>query len=102
MPEMTLQLPQGPVRVRDDGGDGPAILFVHGFLVDGGLWREVTAGLQGRARCIAPDLPLGSHRAGMRSDADLDAPGLAKLLADLLAELDVATSRSSATTAAVR
>jgi pimeloyl-ACP methyl ester carboxylesterase len=88
MPETTLQLPQGPVRLRDDG-DGPPILFVHGLLVDGGLWREVTPALTGRARCLVPDLPLGAHRAAMRPDADLTPPGLAKLLADLLAELDL-------------
>jgi pimeloyl-ACP methyl ester carboxylesterase len=88
MPETTLQLPQGPVHLHDDG-DGPPILFVHGLLVNGGLWREVVPALRGRARCLVPDLPLGSHRTAMRPDADLTPPGLARLLADLLAELDL-------------
>ena len=92
MPETTVQLPQGPVRVRESGRthpDGPAIVFIHGLLADGRLWDDVVAPLEGRARCIVPDLPLGAHRAALNRDADLTPYGLAKLFADLLAALEL-------------
>jgi pimeloyl-ACP methyl ester carboxylesterase len=84
----TFQLPQGPVRVRDEGS-GPTVVFLHGLLVDGRLWRKVTPLLSERFRCVVPDLPLGSHPAAMRPDADLTPPGIARLVADLLDELDL-------------
>lgn len=85
----TISLPHGPIDVRIDG-DGPTTLvFLHGLLVDGSLWRHVVPGLAADARCIVPDLPLGSHRSPLRADADLTPPGLARLVADLLAELDL-------------
>jgi pimeloyl-ACP methyl ester carboxylesterase len=88
MPETTLQLPQGPVRVREEG-DGPPIVFIHGLLADGRLWDDVVARLRPHARVIVPELPLGSHRTAMRPDADLTPYGLAKLFADLLAALEL-------------
>src|SRR5947207_9922584 len=75
----TVTLPQGEIRYREVGTGDP-IVFVHGFLVDGALWDEVTPRLADGHRCIVPDLPLGSHRLPMRSDADLSPPGLAKLV----------------------
>jgi pimeloyl-ACP methyl ester carboxylesterase len=89
MPETTVQLPQGPIRVRDSGGDGPTIVFIHGLLVDGRLWDDVVARLGGSARCVVPDLPLGSHRTALKPDADLSPTGLARLMADLLAALEL-------------
>jgi pimeloyl-ACP methyl ester carboxylesterase len=88
MPETTLQLPQGQVRVRESG-EGPPIVFIHGLLVDGRLWDDVAAELSTSHRCILPDLPLGSHRTAMRPDADLTPYGLARLIADVLDELDL-------------
>jgi pimeloyl-ACP methyl ester carboxylesterase len=81
-----VRLPQGTIRYRDVGAGEP-IVFVHGALVDGTLWRKVTPLLEGDFRCIVPDLPLGSHRIPMGADADLSPPALARLVADLLAEL---------------
>jgi pimeloyl-ACP methyl ester carboxylesterase len=86
MPEITL--PQGTIRYRDEG-DGPPVVFVHGALVNGRLWEPVVERLAGELRCIAPDLPLGSHMTAMRPDADLTPTGLASLIADLLAALDL-------------
>ena len=53
------------------------------------LWRKVVPELAKDFRCIAPDLPLGSHEHAMPADADLSPPGVAKLIADFLAALDV-------------
>ena len=88
MSETTLQLPQGPVRVREEGS-GPPIVFIHGLLADGRLWDDVVRPLSQSARCIVPDLPLGSHRTPVKADADLTPYGLAKLFADLLAALEL-------------
>jgi pimeloyl-ACP methyl ester carboxylesterase len=86
MPEVTL--PQGTITYRDTG-DGPPVVFIHGLLVDGTLWRKVTPLLAGAARCIAPDLPLGSHRAAMNDGADITPRGVAELVGDFLAALEL-------------
>jgi pimeloyl-ACP methyl ester carboxylesterase len=86
MPE--IELPQGTVRYRDEGTGDPIVL-IHGLLVDGRLWDDVVPTLAKDARVVVPDLPLGSHRVPMRPDADLTPYGLAKLIADFLAALDL-------------
>lgn len=84
-----VDLPQGSVSYSDEGS-GPPLVFIHGALVDGKLWSEVTPRLSGDFRCIVPDLPLGSHRTPLSADADLSPPGLARLVSDFLAALDLA------------
>lgn len=83
-----VELSQGTIRYRDIG-EGEAIVFVHGALVNGALWRKVTPHLASRYRCIVPDLPLGSHETAMHTDTDLSPMGLAKMIADFLAALDL-------------
>jgi len=80
MPEVIL--PAGRISY-EDVGSGPPVVFVHGLLVDGRLWRDVVRGLDG-LRCIVPDLPLGSHQTAMAPDADLSPPAVADLLAAFL------------------
>ena len=86
MSEITL--PQGTIRYRDEG-DGPPLLFIHGALVNGRVWEPVVERLKGDARCIVPELPLGSHTQPMAADADLSPTGLAQLIADFMAALDL-------------
>jgi pimeloyl-ACP methyl ester carboxylesterase len=81
-------LPQGPIHYRDSGSGEP-IVFVHGYLVDGRLWERTAAALAGEFRCIVPDWPLGSQRSAMNPDADLSPPGIARLIADFLDELEL-------------
>jgi pimeloyl-ACP methyl ester carboxylesterase len=88
MSTATVQLPQGTIHYTETG-EGPPLVFVHGFLVDGSLWGEVTPLLSDRFRCIVPDLPLGSHREAMNPDADLSPPGVAKIIAGFLDALDL-------------
>jgi pimeloyl-ACP methyl ester carboxylesterase len=83
-----VQLGQGTIRYRERG-TGEPIVFVHGLLVNGDLWRKVVPTLAKDFRCITPDWPLGSHDAPMKADADLTPPGLARLVADFLAALDL-------------
>lgn len=78
-----VPLTHGTVHVRDTG-TGEPVVFLHGLLVNGLLWRKVVDRLEGRFRCIVPDLPLGSHATAMRQDADLSPPGLARLVVELL------------------
>lgn len=84
----TVELPQGTIHYRERGS-GPPIVFVHGLLVNGDLWRKVVPRLASRFRCITPDLPLGSHETPMRPDADVSVPGVVRLIADFLAALDL-------------
>ena len=83
-----VRLDAGTIRYREVGS-GPPIVFVHGLLVNGALWRLVVPSLAARYHCIVPDLPLGGHQPAMPSDADLSPGGLARLVADLLTALDV-------------
>jgi pimeloyl-ACP methyl ester carboxylesterase len=53
-------------------------VFVHGLLVNANLWRKVVPLVADAGfRCIAPDWPLGAHRAPMPADADLTPSGVA-------------------------
>jgi pimeloyl-ACP methyl ester carboxylesterase len=79
-------LPQGPVAYRERG-DGPPVLFIHGFLVNGDLWRGVVPGLADDYRCITPDWPLGSHELAMEDGADLTPHGLVRLIDHFMAAL---------------
>ena len=85
---LQIDLAQGPIRYRDEGS-GPPLLFVHGLLADGRLWRKVTPLLVPGFRCIVPDWPLGSHDLPMNADADLSPTGMARLIADFIAALDL-------------
>jgi pimeloyl-ACP methyl ester carboxylesterase len=87
-PGHELALPQGTVRYRDSGGGRP-LVFVHGLLVDGLLWRKVTPLLEGEFRCIAPDWPLGSHRVALAPSADRSPRGMARLIADFLEAMEL-------------
>lgn len=83
-----IELTAGSIRFRE-AGEGPAIVFVHGYLVDGRLWDGVVDALADRFRCIAPDLPFGAHRVPMKPDADLSPAGLAAIVAELIERLEL-------------
>ena len=78
----TLDLPGGRIRVHE-AGSGPAIVFVHGLLVNANLWRKVVPRLSPDFRCVSLDLPLGSHIEPL-GGGDLTPPGLATLVCDAL------------------
>jgi pimeloyl-ACP methyl ester carboxylesterase len=84
--QQTVELPQGTIAYRERG-EGPVLLFVHGLFVNGDHWRKVVPLLADRYRCVAPDLPFGAHSHPLRQDADRSAAGLARLVADFIAEL---------------
>jgi pimeloyl-ACP methyl ester carboxylesterase len=83
-----LTLPQGTIHYRERG-TGEPIVFVHGLLVNGDLWRKVVPTLSKDFRCITPDWPFGSHETPMNRDADLTPTGAARLIADFLEKLEL-------------
>ncbi len=82
MPE--IELSAGVVDYQDTGGDGPVLVFLHGLLMDGTVWRKVIADLRTDFRCVLPTLPLGGHRRPMRPDADLSLRAMALLVGEFL------------------
>ena len=81
-----VRLPQGIIRYRERGQGSP-IVFVHGLLTNGDLWRKVVPLLAREHRCITPDWPLGSHEIPLQPAADLSTPGLAALVAAFITEV---------------
>lgn len=65
------------------------LVLLHGLMMDASLWDETIAELAADHRCVAPTLPLGAHRHGMRADADLSLPGVARLVVEFLDRLDL-------------
>jgi pimeloyl-ACP methyl ester carboxylesterase len=74
------------IRYRERG-EGPAVLFVHGFVVNADLWRAVAPVVAAAGyRAIAPDFPLGAHEIPVPG-ADLSAPGIAAMAAEFIEKL---------------
>ncbi len=84
-----VELSAGTIEYLDTGGDGPALVFLHGLMMDASLWDGPIADLSAEHRCVAPTLPLGAHRHAMHADADLSLPGIAQLVAEFLDRLDL-------------
>jgi pimeloyl-ACP methyl ester carboxylesterase len=87
-PQQEARLSGGTIRYRERGS-GPPLLFVHGLLVDGALWRKVVPELARDFRCITPDWPLGSHQIPLGEGADRTPAGVARLIADFMAALEL-------------
>jgi pimeloyl-ACP methyl ester carboxylesterase len=87
MPE--LELSAGTIDYEDTGGNGPVIVFVHGLMMDGSLWRKVVEELRPDYRCVLPTLPLGGHHHPMHKDADLSMSGVVGLLGEFVERLDL-------------
>ena len=77
----------GPVSYLEVGS-GPPALFVHGVGTSGLLWRHVVDALRSERRCIAVELPLHGGTP-VRPDQDLSLTGLAKVVEDFCAALDL-------------
>lgn len=84
----TVDLSQGTLRYHD-AGDGPVVVFIHGFLLNSATWRGIVPTVAAAGyRCLTPDLPLGGHTLPM-PDADLTVPGVASILEEFLERLDL-------------
>lgn len=67
----------------DDDGDGPPIVFIHGFPHDRTLWAHQRAALASRARVIVPDL------CGFGESAAEGVMTVERYADDIIALLDV-------------
>lgn len=81
LPVLTAQIPQGVIEYREIGSGRP-LLFVHGLLVNGNLWRKVIPALAPHFRCIVPTLPLGAHRHPI--EGDTSPGGIARIVVDFI------------------
>jgi pimeloyl-ACP methyl ester carboxylesterase len=84
-----IELSAGIVDYEDTGGPGPVIVMLNGLMLDASLWEDVIAELADDHRCVAPTLPLGAHRHGMREEADLSLRGVANLVSEFIERLDL-------------
>lgn len=81
-----LKLAPGPLTYFDSGSGSP-IVFIHGGFVNANLWRKVIPILSRDFRCVALDLPFGSHAVPMNPDADLGEGGAVNLVVDAIEAL---------------
>jgi pimeloyl-ACP methyl ester carboxylesterase len=86
-----IEISAGTIHFEEFGPkDGRPVVFVHGYMMGGQLWRQVSAQLAARGlRCIAPTWPLGAHPEPLRPGADRSIHGVANIVADTLAALDL-------------
>ncbi len=87
-PSHAVEVSGGTIECFEHG-EGPALVFSHGWLANANLWRKVVDLLRGEFRCIALDLPLGSHRTPMNANADLSPSGVGALIAEAVERLDL-------------
>lgn len=80
-----LHLPEGSIEYRVTGNNGPTIVFLHGIIANGDVWRDVVADLAQDHRCITPDWPLGGHTLAMQPETDFSLPGIAAMVDRFLA-----------------
>jgi len=86
--QKSVRLTHGTIRYRERG-EGPPVVFVSGFAVNGDLWRNVVPAVAESHRCITPDIPLGAHEMPMDDDADLSLAGLADMVVEFLDRLEL-------------
>lgn len=88
-----IELAEGTITYRGAGpADSklPTVVFVHGLLVDGKLWAAVADALAVHGiRSFAPNWPTGSHPIPMKPNADLSPRGIAGIVVDFLAALEL-------------
>jgi pimeloyl-ACP methyl ester carboxylesterase len=87
----TIDISAGTIHYEATGPEnGRPVVFVHGLMMDSHIWRQVSERLAGLGlRCITPTWPLGAHRQPLRPDADRTITGVAGLVAEVLAALDL-------------
>ena len=87
----TIDINAGTIHYEATGPEnGRPVVFVHGYMMGGQLWRQVSERLaEIGLRCIAPTWPLGAHPEPLRPGADRTINGVAGIVADVLAALDL-------------
>jgi pimeloyl-ACP methyl ester carboxylesterase len=87
----TIDISAGTIHYEATGPEnGRPVVFVHGYLMGGELWRPVSERLASLGlRCIAPTWPLGAHPQPLRRGADRTIFGVAGIVAEVLTALDL-------------
>ncbi len=87
----TIDISAGTIHYEATGPEnGRPVVFVHGYLMGSRLWRQVSQRLAERGlRCIAPTWPLGAHPEPLRPGADRTITGVAGIVAEFLAALEL-------------
>ena len=85
------ELTTGRIHYEEAGPrDGRPVVFVHGYLMGGSLWSELSTRLAARGlRCISPTWPLGAHPEPMAPGAEVTPRGVAAMIAGFLEKLDL-------------
>lgn len=84
----SVEVPSGVIEY-DQTGEGPAVVLLHGLLMDHTVWDRVLPLLPTGFTYLRPVLPLGAHRRPMKPQADLTLRGQVQLVADFLDALDL-------------
>jgi pimeloyl-ACP methyl ester carboxylesterase len=86
----SVDVTAGTVEFREQGDpDGPAVVLLHGLLMNDTQWNLVLPLLPDGFRYLLPVLPMGGHRVPMHDDAELTMPGMVGIVADFLDALDL-------------
>jgi pimeloyl-ACP methyl ester carboxylesterase len=87
----SVDVAAGTVEYREEGDpDGPAVVLLHGLLMNDTQWNLVLPLLPAGFRYLLPVLPMGGHRVPMRGDVDLTMPGMIGIVGDFLDALGLA------------
>lgn len=71
-----------------DCGDGPVIVMLHGWPVNGSTFARIVDALSARYRCVVPDLP-GAGETRWSTGHNLSPAGQARLIKGLLHNLNI-------------
>src|ERR1700761_7576939 len=87
----SIDISAGTIHYEAIGPEnGRPVVFVHGYMMAGDLWRRVSQRLaEVGLRCIAPTWPLGAHPQPLRPGADRTITGVAAIVAETLDALDL-------------
>jgi len=83
----SVQTASGCISYTEQGA-GPVVLFVHGVLLNGHLWRHQLMDLSDIRRCIAVDL-LAHGDTEIAADQDVSVTANAKMLQEFLDGLKI-------------
>lgn len=85
-----VETSQGLVHVYDSGGNGPAVMLIHGNSASGKIFKKQFEAFGKQYRLIAPDLPgHGDSSPALDPQACYSLPGYAKVLAEVIQKLDL-------------
>src|ERR1700740_3236927 len=86
-----IDISAGTIHYEATGPEsGRPVVFVHGYMMGGQLWRQVSERLAVVGlRCIAPTWPLGAHPQPVRRGAHRTITRRAAIGGEALAALDL-------------